>query len=158
MHFILRPISWHIQNLAAKVYFKILKKNVLICTLKVYLCYKIKSQTSKLGVIIKTSAGSDLWRGSISPPLEEMMWMASSCVLCVFVKILSVWSVNTDTKPLGRAGEGNMSHNRMGLGSLLPLLWPLTAAGFQGCRCSWTFGAVSAFIISQRTGAGLLQS
>lgn len=61
-----------------------------IYTLKVYLSYKVKSQTSKLGLIIKTSAGSDLWRGSISPPLEEMIWMATSCVLCVFVKILSV--------------------------------------------------------------------
>lgn len=71
------------------------------------------------------------------------------CPLC-FVKILSVWSVNTDTKPLGRAGEGNMSHNRMGLGSLLRLLWPLTVIGFQGCRCSCSLGAVSALIISRR--------
>lgn len=42
-----------------------------------------KSQTTKLCLIIETSAGSDLWEGSISLFLEEMMWMASSCVLCV---------------------------------------------------------------------------
>lgn len=42
-----------------------------------------KSQTTKLRLIIEPSAGADLWGGSISLFLEEMMWMASSCVLCV---------------------------------------------------------------------------
>ena len=71
------------------------------------------------------------------------------CPLC-FVEILSVWSVNTDTKPLGRAGEGNMSHNRIGLGSLRPLFWPLTIIGFQGCCSPGSLGAVSALIISSQ--------
>lgn len=42
-----------------------------------------KSQTTKLRLIIGPSAGADLWGGSVSLFLEEMMWMASSCVLCV---------------------------------------------------------------------------
>lgn len=42
-----------------------------------------KSQTTKLRLIIEPSAGADLWGGSVSLFLEEMMWMASSCVLCV---------------------------------------------------------------------------
>lgn len=42
-----------------------------------------KSQTTKRRLIVGPSAGADLWGGSVSLFLEEMMWMASSCVLCV---------------------------------------------------------------------------
>lgn len=77
-----------------------------------------------------------LGRIHISVPGRNYVDGKQLCPLC-FVKILSVWSVNTDTKSLGRAGEGNMSHNRVGLGSLLPPFWPLTVAGLQGCCSPW---------------------
>lgn len=90
-----------------------------------------------------------LGRIHISVPGRNDVDGKQLCPLC-FVKILSVWSVNTDTKPLGRAGEGNMSHNGMGLGSLLPLFWPLTIIGFLGLLQPGSLGAVSALIISSR--------
>lgn len=63
---------------------------------------KKKSQTTKLGLIIETSAGSDLWEGSISVFLEEMMWMASSCVLCVLWRY---WVFEVLTLTLSLWGE-----------------------------------------------------
>lgn len=64
-----------------------------------------KSQTTKLRLIIEPSAGADLWGGSISLFLEEMMWMASSCVLCVLQRY-RVFEVLTVTLSLwGEQGK-----------------------------------------------------
>lgn len=64
-----------------------------------------KSQTTKLGLIIEPSAGADLWGGSISLFLEETMWMASSCVLCVLQRY-RVFEVLTVTLSLwGEQGK-----------------------------------------------------
>lgn len=108
---------------------------------------KVRQKTSDL--IKATSTACYLWDGSISLfPGRNGDDGRQKCPLCL-VKISSVWSVNADTKPLGRAGEVCMSHYGMGLGSLLPLYWPMTMAGFQGCAGSQSSKAVSALIRSQ---------
>ena len=112
-------------------YFIILKKIKLNLHLKVDSSTGKKSNNKALLNHWNFSWQWPLGRIHISVPGRNDVDGKQLCPLC-FVKILSVWSVNTDTKPLGRAGEGNMSHNRMGLGSLLPLLWPLTPTGFSG--------------------------
>lgn len=86
------------------------------------------------GIYISVPGRNDVYGKQLSP-------------LC-FVKILSVWSVNPDAAPLGQAGEGNMSHNRMGLRSKLPFLWPMTIIGFKGRCNSASLGAVSVLIVS----------
>lgn len=53
-------------------FYTIIVNKLLNLHLKVDLLQE-KSQTTKLCLIIKTSAASDLWEGSISLFLEEMM-------------------------------------------------------------------------------------
>lgn len=69
-------------EIALNFLFDHIEETLLHLHLKVHFAPR-KSQTTKLGLIIEPSAGADLWGGSISLFLEEMMWMASSCVLCV---------------------------------------------------------------------------
>lgn len=86
-----------------------------------------KSQTTKLRLIIGPSAGADLWGGSVSLFLEEMMWMASSCVLCVSQRY-RVFEVLTVTLSLW-AEQGKEACRTIGwdLDLRVPLsdLWPL---------------------------------
>ncbi len=116
---------------------------------KVLLSAGEKSDNKTLDLIKATSAACYLWDGSISLfPGRNGDDGRQKCPLCL-VKISSVWSVNANTKPLGLAGEGSVSHYGMGLGSLLPLYWPMTMAGFQGYAGSQSSEAVSALIKSQ---------
>lgn len=116
---------------------------------KVLLSAREKSDNKTSDLIKATSTACYLWDGSISLfPGRNGDDGRQKCPLCL-VKISSVWSVNADTKPLGRAGEVCMSHYGMGLGSLLPLYWPMAMAGFQGCAGSQSSEAVSALIRSQ---------
>lgn len=113
---------------------------------KVLLSAGEKSDNKTLDLIKATSTACYLWDRSISLfPGRNGDDGRQKCPLCL-VKISSVWSVNADTKPLGRVGEGGVSHYGNGLGSLLPLCWPLTMAGFQGCAGSQSSEAVSALI------------
>ncbi len=107
---------------------------------------EVRQQT--LDLIKTTSTACYLWDGSIYLFPGRKSDGRQKCPLCL-VKISSVWSVNANTKPLGRAGEGSVSHYGMGLGSLLPLYWPMTMAGFQGCAGSQSSEAVSTLIKSQ---------
>ncbi len=139
------------------MYWPIVKAGFKLASVKDRRCYlhgKVlissgeKSDNKPLDLIKATSTACYLWDGSIFS-LEEMVDDGrQKCPLCL-VKISSVWSVNANTEPLGRAGEGSVSHYGMGLGSLLPLYWPMTMAGFQGCAGSQSSEAVSTLIKSQ---------
>lgn len=86
-----------------------------------------KSQTTKLRLIIEPSACADLWGGSISLFLEEMMWMASSCVLCVLQRY-RVFEVLTVTLSLwGEQGKETCRTIGWDLDLCVPFsdLWPL---------------------------------